>query len=161
MSIHGFVNRPEREITDQSALTGLLQHGRFAVLALCRANEPYIVTLSYGYDQADHSLYFHGAGQGLKFDFIKSNPMVCGTIIDDGGYIAGECAQVFKSLVFRGRINIVEEPAKRRHGLKTLLSHLEKDPQLVHHKSSLLPNFKDSLMILHLPIDQMTGKAGQ
>ena len=80
-------NRPNREIKNKVQINKLLHTGKYVTLALCKDNQPYIVTLSYGYDEATDSLYMHCADKGLKLDFIKENPNVCGTIIEDGGYI--------------------------------------------------------------------------
>ena len=43
-------NRPNREMVDNSEITTILKSGKYATISLCRGNEPYIVTLSYGYD---------------------------------------------------------------------------------------------------------------
>jgi nitroimidazol reductase NimA-like FMN-containing flavoprotein (pyridoxamine 5'-phosphate oxidase superfamily) len=80
------INRPDREITDEEEILRILKNGKYATLSLCKNNEPYIVTLSYGYEEQSNSLYFHCAKKGLKLVFIKNNPRVCATIIEDGGY---------------------------------------------------------------------------
>ena len=85
------INRPNRELTEESDINAILKNGKFVVISMCRDNEPYIVTLSYGYDIENNSLYFHVARQGLKLDFLKSNKVVCATVIEDGGYIMDEC----------------------------------------------------------------------
>ena len=66
-------NRPNREITSQIEITEILKKGKYAVISMCAENEPYIVTLSYGFDKLKNILYFHCSKQGLKLDFIKSN----------------------------------------------------------------------------------------
>jgi uncharacterized protein len=89
-------NRPNRELTHESDIIAILKKGRFAVISMCRNNEPYIVTLSYGYDVEKNSLYFHCVQKGLKLDFLSSNRKVCATVIEDGGYIMGECGHEIK-----------------------------------------------------------------
>ena len=54
-------NRPNREIISESEINDILQKGKFVVLSACRDNEPYIVTLSYGFDANERSLYVHCA----------------------------------------------------------------------------------------------------
>ena len=44
------MRRQDRQINDETELSEIICRGKFAVLALCRNDEPYIVTLSYGYD---------------------------------------------------------------------------------------------------------------
>ena len=94
---------------------------------MCRDNEPYIVTLSYGYDAKAHALYFHVAVCGLKLEFIKQNPSVSGTVIEDLGYKKTQCEQKYRSVVFRGKMYEVDGLAEKKHGLNILLNHLEDD----------------------------------
>ncbi len=69
MSYH--IRRKDREIIDQSELNQIIARNKYATLALCHNNEPYIVTLTYGYDKNTKTLYFHCSKEGLKLDFIK------------------------------------------------------------------------------------------
>ena len=59
-------NRPDREIKDKSEIAGILNNGKFCTISMCRDNEPYIVTLSYGYDLDNDALYFHCSDKVLK-----------------------------------------------------------------------------------------------
>ncbi|HYF84611.1 MAG TPA: pyridoxamine 5'-phosphate oxidase family protein [Clostridia bacterium] len=150
----------EREITDKEELAGILKNGKYAVISMCRNNEPYIVTLSYGYDEGRNSLYFHSAKTGLKIDFVKENPKVCATVIVDGGYMAGECEHKYASAVFWGNMNLVEDLEEKKHALVTLIDHLEEVPEPV--KARLLKNdgVYEGVGILRLDIDEITGKKG-
>ena len=93
---------------------------------MSKKNEPYIITLSYGYDPVKNALYFH-CGEGQKIDFIKSNPYVCGTIIEDNGY-QEDCIQAFRSVVYRGKITIITEIEEKKHGFEIIMDQLEKNP---------------------------------
>lgn len=117
-------NRPNRELKLDSEIKEILKSGKFTVISMCRDNEPYIVTLSYGFDVESNSLYFHCATRGLKLDFIKSNPKVCATVIEDGGYVMGQCEHHYKTVVFWGQLKVVTELEERVHGMKILLNHL-------------------------------------
>src|ERR1035437_8783401 len=108
-------NRPNREITLESEINDVLQKGKFAIISMCRDNEPYIVTLSYGFDAKARSLYIHCAPQGLKIDFFKSNSRICATIIEDGGYIANECGHNYRTVVFWGDIHFVVDLEEKKH----------------------------------------------
>ena len=52
------MNKSEREITDKNELIEIIKHGRFTSISMCRNNEPYIVTMSYGYDEFNSSFRF-------------------------------------------------------------------------------------------------------
>lgn len=95
MKQYHLLNRPNRELTEKSDINRILNEGRFAVISMCRDNEPYVVSLSYGYDSANETLYFHCAKKGLKLDFLDSNKNVCATVINDKGYVINECVFCF------------------------------------------------------------------
>ena len=62
----------DREIKDNHEIQNILLQGKYAVVALCRDNEPYLVTLNYGYDREKEAMYFHSALAGLKLDFLQA-----------------------------------------------------------------------------------------
>lgn len=122
------MRRDDRRIADPIEVDRILRQGRFVVLALARENEPYVVTLSYGFDDAARVLYFHVAHEGLKLDFIAANPRACATVVLDGGYVTGECEHAFESVVMRGIVRRVETADEKAHAIHTLVNHLEDDP---------------------------------
>lgn len=154
-------NRPNREITEEQEITEIIKKGKFAVISMCRSNEPYIVTLSYGYDLATNSLYFHSAKSGLKLDFIYQNPHVCATIIEDGGYVADECGHNYRTVVFWGTMAIVSDPEEKKHGMKVLLNHLESNETVIAEKLLKSEEYYSKMEILKLDINQIHGKAGR
>ncbi|MHA2393727.1 MAG: pyridoxamine 5'-phosphate oxidase family protein, partial [Promethearchaeota archaeon] len=102
------MRRVEKEISDKENLIKIVKSRKYTTISLCKENEPYLVTLSYGYDESKNALYFHCSKEGQKIDFIKANPNVCGTVIEDNGYEDG-CGQAYRSVVFRGEMTIVED----------------------------------------------------
>jgi nitroimidazol reductase NimA-like FMN-containing flavoprotein (pyridoxamine 5'-phosphate oxidase superfamily) len=109
------MRRLEKEISEKQELFKILKSAKFTIISMCKENEPYLVTLSYGYDKIKNSLYFHCANEGQKIDFIKSNPNVCGTVIEDNGYEDG-CGQAYRSVVFKGKMFIVEDIQEKKYG---------------------------------------------
>ena len=154
------MNKKEREITDQRVLIEMIRQGKSTTIAMCRGTEPYLVTLSYGYDESRNALYFHCTLQGLKIDFIKHNPDVCATVIEDGGYKMGECSQAYRSAVFWGKIHVVEDLKEKKHGIDVLLNHLEDEPDEVKERSLKSDEAYEEVGILRLDITEMTGKQG-
>lgn len=154
-------NRPNRELTDPSEIIAILEKGKYAVIAMCRNNEPYLVTLSYGYDPEKNALYFHCSPEGLKLDFIKQNPQVCATVIEDGGYIADECGHNYKTAVFWGKMNIVSDLDEKKLGMTILLHHLEHKPEIVKEKLLKSEEFYSKMEVLRLDILEIHAKAGR
>lgn len=155
------LRRKDRQINDQVEITELLQKGKYAVIAMCRDNVPYVVTLSYGVDLSTNTLYFHCAMEGQKIDFIKANPEVCATIISDHGYLPGECAHKFASIIIKGRMRALETLEEKKLGMRTLLCHLEETPEKFEQKQLKEDNVYQNICILKLEIEEMTGKKGQ
>lgn len=155
------MRREEREITDRRTLVDILKNARYAVIAMCRDNEPYIVTLSCGYDEGHSAFYFHVAPLGLKIEFINYNATVCGTVIEDRGYIQGECAHAYRSVVFGGQMRIVEDMEEKKHAMEVLLAQLEDDPAKVKATSLQDDEAYQRVGILRLDIEEMSGKQGR
>jgi nitroimidazol reductase NimA-like FMN-containing flavoprotein (pyridoxamine 5'-phosphate oxidase superfamily) len=154
------MNRKEKEISDPKQLVDIIQQGKFASMAMCREGEPYLVTMNYGYDRERSALYFHCASKGLKLDFIRANPKVCATVIEDRGYKAGECDHAFRSVVFWGTMHLVEDLQEKKRAIDVLLDHLEEQPDQVREKSLKSDDVYQKVGILRLDIEEMTGKQG-
>jgi nitroimidazol reductase NimA-like FMN-containing flavoprotein (pyridoxamine 5'-phosphate oxidase superfamily) len=154
------MNRKEKEITDPGVLKEIVKQGKYATVAVCRANEPYIVALNYGYDENKNILYFHCALKGLKLDFIRHNPAVCATVIEDRGYKTGDCSQTYRSVVFWGKMYIIEDLEEKKHGVNILLNHLEDNPGEIREKSLKSDDVYKEVGILRLDITEISGKQG-
>lgn len=151
------MRRKEKEITDDREILKIIKNGKFTSISMSKENEPYIITLSYGYDQVKKAFYFHCAAEGQKIDFIKSNPYVCGTIIEDNGYEDG-CGQAFRSIVYRGNIRVIKDIEEKKHGFEIIIDHLEKIPG--ETKKNLLKSDDEYIKpaILRLDITEITCK---
>jgi len=150
--------KKEREITDQSQKHRILKEGKYITLALCRENEPYAVTLNYGYDEQGNCLYFHSALKGLKLDFLSRNPNVCATIIEDLGYVSGQCDHRYRSLVLWGTMSVVTELSEKQHGMNILLEHLEQYPEEIRKRTLSGEEVYQQVSVLRMDITQICGK---
>jgi len=156
------MNKKDCSVSDQHVLMEILAAGKYTMLSLCRGTEPYVVTMNYGFDREKNALYFHTSEKGLKMEFIKENPRVCGTVIEDRGYMMGKCDHAYRSVVFWGNLVPVEEMAEKKHGMDVLLHHLEDNPAPL--KERLLKDdriyTKRNMAVLRLDITEITGKQG-
>lgn len=154
-------NRPDREITSTEEIDRLLKKGKYVTIALCRENEPYLVTLSYGYDSENNALYFHAAHEGMKMDFLKANPKVCASILEDGGYVQENCEHHFKTLIIRGTMQIVKDLEEMKHGMHVLLNQLEEKPSDIQRLQLKSEGMFSTMAVLKLSISTIHGKAGK
>ncbi|OQY35053.1 MAG: hypothetical protein B6241_02715 [Spirochaetaceae bacterium 4572_59] len=90
----------------------VLQRGEYAVLAITDGNEPYALSLCYGMDKDKLALYFLTDKGGLKLDFLKSNPYVCGTVVIQNPGKEGS-PHGYRSVVFRGVMEVIHDPTEQ------------------------------------------------
>ena len=103
------MQKKERQITDKTKIERTLKKGKYATISMCRKDEPYIVSLSYGFDEDNNALYFHSANLGLKLDILEDNPLVCGTVVEDLGYMNNDCSHKYRSVVFWGEMIALQD----------------------------------------------------
>ena len=153
------MRKEEREIADVAAIEALLSEGVYATLAFARGSEPYLATLNYGYDAANRVLYFHSANAGLKLDFMRENPRVCGTVVKDRGYLQGQCEHAYSSVVFRGHVEFLETEAAKRNALGCMVDQTENDPESVRSRLLVKGRHFDGIMVFKVTIEEIAGKA--
>lgn len=93
-------------------------------------NEPYLVTVNYGY--RDNAIYFHSAPEGRKIEMIRKNPNVCFMIYTDDQLVSGEnpCSDwsmKYRSVTGSGKATILENPDEKAEGLDILMGQYTKD----------------------------------
>jgi nitroimidazol reductase NimA-like FMN-containing flavoprotein (pyridoxamine 5'-phosphate oxidase superfamily) len=158
------MRRSDREITDAAEIEGLLSGARYTTIALADGDEPYVVTLSCGYDAAKRRLCFHVAPKGRKLDIIARNPRACATVIADLGYTQGKCEHPFESVVMTGDMHLLDDPDEIREGMRVLIGQLEsaEDAETVFARNKLdsdegLTRFR----LLVFDIQDWTAKRGK
>jgi nitroimidazol reductase NimA-like FMN-containing flavoprotein (pyridoxamine 5'-phosphate oxidase superfamily) len=156
------IRRSEREIKDRQECDAVLTNCKYAIIALCKDSQPYIVTLSYGYDKSENALYFHCAKEGHKIEFLRANPFACATIIDDDGFDANSCDHTYKSLVIRGPIEFVNNREIADRAIRLMIHQLEKnEPEKFMAKLEVGKKSYDNMQILKMKIESITGKSRQ
>lgn len=152
------LKKQERAIGDLEEINGILKRGKYLTMALSSDNHPYIVTMSYGFDEKSNCLYMHAAKEGLKMDIIRSNDEVCATVIEDKGYVPKKCSHKYMSCVLEGKISIVMNLEEKIHGMEVMLNHLEEDPSIP--KEMYLKNEEayQGFSILKIVIEVISGK---
>ncbi len=152
------LRRKEKAMSEMTVLTEILSEGKFLTLALCRENEPYAVTLNYGYDSNRNVIYLHAANTGRKLDILQVNSRVCATVIVDHGYLDGKCDHAYQSVIMSGNIVIVDDLTEKIHGLNIMVDQLEPDPEPVKKNMVSNRNIQDGVCILRFDIDEISGK---
>lgn len=153
------MNKKDKEIKDENELSRILTNGKYAIVAMCRENEPYIVTLSYGFDETKKTLYFHSALKGLKIDFINDNANVCATVIEDKGYQLNDCEHLYSSVVMWGKMSLIMDLDEKKYAMDVLLNHLEENPEPIKARNFKNDEMYNKFALLKLEYTEMTGKS--
>lgn len=125
------MRRKDRQVLDEGAIGHILQDSEYCHLALSAADRPYAVPLNFGYvwDGSRLSLYFHCAHEGEKLDVLRANPRAAVSMVAEAEVyskdvdIACKYSSSFRSLVARGRVDVVEDKEEKIRGLELLMSH--------------------------------------
>ena len=126
MSFH--VRRKDREITDPAEMRQVLKATKYVTVALCMNNEPYLISLSHGYDETKNCIYFHCAPEGKKLVYAKANNRVWGQVVLDFG-VTDECDYAYTSVQFAGKIRLIEDLEEKRHGMEVLVRQVSLSPR--------------------------------
>jgi nitroimidazol reductase NimA-like FMN-containing flavoprotein (pyridoxamine 5'-phosphate oxidase superfamily) len=153
MSFH--VRRKDREITDPAELRQVLKATKYVTVALCMQEEPYLVSLSHGYDQAKNCLYFHCAPEGKKLVFLQANYKVWGQAVLDFG-VTEECDYAYTSVHFQGKMQLIDDLAEKQHAIEVLVRQFSLNPEAKLAK--VKPEKLEKTTIGRIDIKYMSGK---
>lgn len=122
------MRRKDREVTDLAEIRKILDKARVLHLGLFDENCPYIVPLHYGYemDEEGHLVfYMHGASAGHKVDLVKADGRAFVEIDTDEVLLPSDIAcdngATFSSVMARGHVVLLEDPAEKAAGLNCLM----------------------------------------
>ncbi len=148
------MRRAEREIEGRKALEEILQRATVCRLGLCDGHLPYVVPLSFGYEE--NRLYFHSAPEGRKMEILRDNPQVCFEVDVDEEYLGADVpcnwTVKYRSVVGFGRAHLLEGVEEKKRALDVILAHYS------NRKYEYRPRRLDKVAVVRVDIDRMTGK---
>ena len=148
---------PDKAITDPAELAAIVAGQKFLTLALCAENRPYLVTISHAFDAESNCFYFHCSPVGRKIDLIRANPQVYGQVLEDCGYLAGQCDHAYRTVQFDGTAEVVTGPDEKLAALRRLIESLEPDPGPVKERNLKAARL-DSVAIVRVTVTNWSGK---
>ena len=153
------VRRKDKEIIDEVILKKILKTTQYVTLAMIKDDEPYLVSLSHGYDEENHCIYFHCASEGKKLDYLYANNTVWGQALIDYGYVQGECSHLYATVMFRGSVTFLEDPDQKWYALSLMTRQLDENAEELIEKRS--PDRLLGTAIGRINIEYMSGKKSQ
>ena len=151
------IRRKEKAITNQSEMIEILKQAQYVTIAMCMENQPYLATLSHGYDSERNCIYFHCAREGKKIDILSANNLIWGQAIVDKGYVQGACDHLYATTQFRGQVSFIDDIDEKRHALRLMIESLDENPETVYSKQVTNDSAK-KVNIGRIDIDYMSGK---
>lgn len=154
MKVH--LRRKDKEIVEEAILKEILKTSKYITVAFSKEDQPYLVSLSHGYDESRNCIYFHCAKEGKKLDYLKANSNVWGQALVDHGYQEGECNHYYTTVHFKGRALILNNIEEKRKAMECMIRQLNKKPdQLI---AKLETETLQNTVLGRIDIEDMTGK---
>lgn len=123
------MRRKDREITDFSKMTEILQSCDCCRLGFVDGDEAYIVPMNFGCDVADGqiTLYFHCAKKGRKINLLPKQKSVSFEMDSKHMLTTGENACDFsyeyRCIMGTGTVDIIANESEKIYGLQKIMEH--------------------------------------
>ena len=152
------MRRKDREIKDFDEIYDIVKECKVCHLAFCEEGTPYVIPLNFGccLEQGKLVLYFHGARQGRKIDFVKKNTQVAFSMVKQNQLVVKELAcensTIYESVCGEGRIQIVNGD-ERLKGLTVLMNQLVEEKEWEFEEK-----YVNAVAVLKVTVSNVYGK---
>ena len=150
------MRKANREIKDRAEILRLLDECQTIRLAMHDEPYPYIVPLSFGWEEKDGTLYvyFHCAKEGKKLELIQKNANVCFEADILSGYksTGHSITADYKSVIAYGKAERVYGD-EIVNGLELLLKHCNTEGYSAKECAA-----KDITAVVKITVESITGK---
>lgn len=116
---------------------------------------PYCMPLNHFYNREDGFIYFHQGRMGYRLDALKKDDKVCYCVCDKGSAIEGKWAQMVKSVVAFGRIEIIDDLEIVKEIARKLSYKFTSDEKYI---SDEIEKYAKATILLKLKIEHLSGK---
>lgn len=151
------MRRKDREVKDTYEIKEIIRECDCCRLAFPDGKSAYIVPLSFGYDEEENVLYFHGAAEGKKMDLVRQTGYAGFEMDTAHGLKTADqaCGYSFRyrSVVGEGPIRVVEETQEKKKGLNCIMGHMSGKGSWDYPEAML-----KRTAVLRLDVEQMSGK---
>lgn len=153
------MRRTDREVTEKSEVTGILERADSCCIALNDGEWPYTVILNYGYtwEGPYPNLYFHCAQAGKKLDLLGSDPRCSFSLSAshelERGKEACDWGMKFESVSGRGILRIVSNDDEKKLALDSIMTHHGGKAPFEYGQKVF-----ERTVILRLDVSEISGK---
>ena len=149
------MRRFDKEIINRHEIDEIIHACQVCHVAFAVDNEPYVVPLSFGYD--NEAIYLHTAHSGKKIVCLEANNKVCFELehnvqLQTDQTSVCKCTILFESIIGYGTVSEVTDPVEKERGLRLIVMHyLGENREL---KSLAHANVR----VWRIAIDSISGK---
>lgn len=148
------MRRDDREITNCFEIESILHHAIVCRIGLADGDEPFIVPVSFGYE--NRIIYIHSAPEGKKISMLKKNSRCCFEVDRCDNVIRADrpCnwSMRYHSVIGFGRAQFIIDNEEKKKGLNCIM----------HHYGGITHQFSDdeidNVCVIRIDIESMTGK---
>lgn len=117
------MRKKDREITDSVEMEQVLKQGEIISVAMCQADQPYVLPFNYGF--LNGLIYIHSARKGFKLEVLAKNPKVSFNVVTDVQLLPADkpsdCSVAYSSVVGFGRVRLVDDPVEKLAALEAIM----------------------------------------
>ena len=148
------MRRQDRKLTDEES-TEILRKGDYGILSMCTANNgAYGIPLNY--ILVNNEIYFHGATEGSKLDFLLNNNKVSFCVVGNTEILPAKFATIYESVIVFGNAFEVDGEEKRA-GLMHLIEKYSAG--YIHEGEEYIEKYYSKVKVIKLSIESFSGKA--
>jgi len=153
------MTRGDKEFKDKESKVKVLKSQNYITLAMVDDGAPYLVPLSYAYDEERDRVYIHMASQGRKLSVLKGNPGIWGMALQDHGYHEKECSHLYASVMFKGKVVFVEDVEEKKYAFRVMADYLEADLEARERfaNNERIPG----TVVAYIDLDDWSGKKSE
>ena len=152
------MQRAKNEILDKKEIEEILTHTMIGRLGTCVGGEPYVVPLTFAYNNG--KIVFHCSKKGKKLENIVKNSLVCFEV-DSGVIIPNEKACGFsvnyKSVIAYGNATIQNDPHRMLEALKQLTEKYASEKVSNQLTLDIISSY-DNLVVVEIIVSDFKGK---
>lgn len=157
------MRRKDRAVTEQERILSIMEKCGVCSLAFAGGTHPYVIPLNFGVKVMDGktALYFHGAGEGIKFDRLREDNRAAFSMYATEELVLKEPAcsstMLYESVCGSGRVFVVGEAEEKLEALTAIMRHYDRNNTDFEFGIKAV----ESTAVIRLDVEEMTGKTNR
>ncbi|HMK53944.1 MAG TPA: pyridoxamine 5'-phosphate oxidase family protein [Methanobacteriaceae archaeon] len=149
------MRRSDKEIKDKKTIKGVLHEASICRIALSDDNNPYLVSMNFGYDE--NCLYLHSAHEGRKIDILRKNNQVCFAVDIETEILKNSkpCnwGMRYLSVVGFGKAYFINNKNDKKQAFDVIMKKYSSETSFDYSDADL-----DRVTLIKIKIEKLTGK---